>query len=125
MAKSQDATFSEKRRLILFGLRHRVPCIWCLQPLTLAVATLEHMTPKSEHGTDAYDNLDIACKPCNNRRSSSVWIPMRARLERLVMSSRKIANIREALFGEVPFYSRQRPRWTRKQKRRSARRRAG
>ncbi len=121
----QDATFSEKRRLILFGLQHRVPCIWCLQPLTLAVATLEHMTPKSEDGTDAYDNLDIACKPCNNRRSSSVWVPMRARLERLVMASRKIANLREALYGEVPFYKRRRPRWTRRQKRRSARRRAG
>jgi hypothetical protein len=110
-----DATFTQKRRLIMFGLNRTVPCLWCLKTVTFAKATLEHVDPLSLGGTSAYDNLDISCKKCNNERFG-IWLPRRTRLQRLVLASSTIAALRQELFGEVPY-----ERWSRRQKRRRAR----
>lgn len=36
-------------------------------------ATLEHLRPKSEGGTDAPDNIAIACFTCNTNRQNVPW----------------------------------------------------
>ncbi len=37
------------------------------------MATLEHVKPQSEGGTDHWFNIVMACKGCNNRRGSMHW----------------------------------------------------
>lgn len=42
-------------------------------------ATVEHLLPKSHGGTDAWRNIVMACKGCNQARGDNLaWIPARA-----------------------------------------------
>lgn len=53
-------------------------CFWCARPMRLpapgddgsdpALATAEHLVPRSRGGTDRQENVVAACAPCNNRR---------------------------------------------------------
>ena len=53
-------------------------CCWCLCEMRgeqgfKNSATIEHITPRSQGGTDHISNLAIACNRCNNRRGSIPW----------------------------------------------------
>ena len=50
-------------------------CHWCCEPLAatstdpdIQFATIEHLIPKFEGGTNGPENLTLACLPCNNGR---------------------------------------------------------
>lgn len=45
-------------------------CAYCLEPIKLQDATLDHMTPLSRGGADQASNLCVACIPCNNRKGN-------------------------------------------------------
>lgn len=61
--------------------------MWCKVPLwdvvpgsppkrrNAEMATPEHLTPRSKGGTDALDNLALACSRCNGARGSDVGPP--------------------------------------------------
>lgn len=49
--------------------RDGLACWWCKKPLTLQAATIDHMKPKSEGGSDLLKNLRLACHPCNTERN--------------------------------------------------------
>ena len=46
----------------------KVPCFWCKVELTFKQATVEHVIPRSEGGTNDVENLAIACGCCNQGR---------------------------------------------------------
>jgi 5-methylcytosine-specific restriction endonuclease McrA len=51
-------------------------CCWCSRPVSIFrsrrdSATIEHVTPKSEGGTDAWENLAMSCARCNSSRGST------------------------------------------------------
>jgi len=53
-------------------------CCWCLCEMRgeqgfKNSATIEHITPRSQGGTDHISNLAVACNRCNNRRGSTPW----------------------------------------------------
>lgn len=43
-------------------------CHWCPAILTFATMTLDHVVALAEGGTNAMENLAIACGPCNRAR---------------------------------------------------------
>jgi 5-methylcytosine-specific restriction endonuclease McrA len=50
-------------------------CCWCGRHASIFrsrrdSATIEHVTPKSEGGTDAWENLAMSCARCNSSRGS-------------------------------------------------------
>jgi 5-methylcytosine-specific restriction endonuclease McrA len=54
----------------LFGNRKRKPCAYCGLPLTLAVATFDHVRALSQGGYDKTKNGAVACASCNSRKGS-------------------------------------------------------
>lgn len=53
-----------------FRFGYRVPCFWCGKWLGQSVATVEHVIQRSRGGTSRRDNLEIACRPCNESRAA-------------------------------------------------------
>ena len=61
-------TVAEIRNRLLEQKPH---CRWCGKTLTKRTATLEHVVPKAHGGTNRWENLDLACKPCNHKRGDT------------------------------------------------------
>jgi hypothetical protein len=57
---------TKKDRLIK---RHGLTCCWCSEALTSETATIEHLIPLSQGGSNHISNLRLACYPCNNGRN--------------------------------------------------------
>jgi predicted phage-related endonuclease len=51
-------------------LQNQPRCRWCGAQLTLRTASFEHVIPLAVGGTNEYQNIDLACIPCNNERGS-------------------------------------------------------
>lgn len=60
-----------KRRLHLLDIQGG-KCFWCNKDLTRDGATLDELLPRGRGGTQRWDNIVAACKPCNNNRSNFV-----------------------------------------------------
>jgi hypothetical protein len=43
-------------------------CLYCLSPLSINKATVEHRKPLARGGCDVADNIDAACAPCNRAK---------------------------------------------------------
>lgn len=52
-------------------------CWWCETRLPARKLTLDHLKPKSKGGSNALENLRLACFPCNNSRGDSLFAPRR------------------------------------------------
>lgn len=52
------------------GSRDGWKCCYCDRALGLTTATLEHVVPRSLGGTNALDNLKLACESCNRARGN-------------------------------------------------------
>lgn len=50
-------------------------CWWCETRLPVKKLTLDHLRPKSKGGSNALENLRLACFPCNNSRGDSLFAP--------------------------------------------------
>ena len=68
--RNRSTRLANKRAAIW---RKKPRCCWCKRPLKFEDATLEHLIPKSQGGTDRSSNLDIACLPCNRDRHTPGW----------------------------------------------------
>jgi len=59
-------TLQKKRRRLL---KANPKCAYCDCELKWETATLDHVVPRSKGGTNAMDNLVLACQPCNVRKA--------------------------------------------------------
>lgn len=50
-------------------------CCWCCKNLKREEITVEHLIPKSHGGSNAFYNLYLACKPCNQSRGNLLFPP--------------------------------------------------
>lgn len=65
----------KKRRILWNFSDHICPLCGCLMTLkgnrnAANFATLDHIIPKSEGGTNNIENLRLVCRICNNKRGS-------------------------------------------------------
>ena len=51
--------------------RDEYKCKYCGKQLTRFTATLDHVIPVTEAGTNSYDNLVTACLSCNSEKTES------------------------------------------------------
>lgn len=65
----------QRAKLFIYGSRDAVvPCCFCGRPLSFDEATLEHIRPRSEGGSNKVRNLAISCSSCNEERVvSDFW----------------------------------------------------
>lgn len=63
---------SRERKLKIWGSRRRRECHWCGVRLTFDEATVDHRVPRAKGGTDASENLVIACVPCNTEKADKM-----------------------------------------------------
>lgn len=63
----------QRRRKIRARLMQQNPrCFYCQSPVDWDGATLDHVLPKAKGGTDAIENLVLACRKCNQAKGSEV-----------------------------------------------------
>ncbi len=60
-----------ERRIELNGSE----CCWCCKKLNREDITVEHLIPKSLGGSNAFDNLYLACRHCNQSRGNHLLPP--------------------------------------------------
>jgi hypothetical protein len=70
---------ANRRKMLLLGSRDGEHCIWCGKPLThrCADATVDHVVCRSRGGSNALENLVLACAACNHRRAdlpADLWL---------------------------------------------------
>jgi len=71
-----DATVSERAKKNIKSRRQRVikrdesTCQICFKKLSPREITMDHKIPKSRGGANTYENLRVACSPCNNLRGN-------------------------------------------------------
>ena len=53
-------------------------CHWCGAELVAATATIDHVIPRDQGGSNRLDNLVIACEPCNGQRGNKAVFPAEA-----------------------------------------------
>ena len=54
-------------------------CQYCNRPVTRAEATYDHVTPRSQGGRTCWENIVIACVPCNQHKGGRT--PDQARMK--------------------------------------------
>lgn len=75
MASSHKMASKDRRRnkAKLFGGLPLQPCAFCGVWLTYSAAVLDHKVPAIFGGSNRFENLQLACKLCNDsRRHSSI-----------------------------------------------------
>jgi hypothetical protein len=70
---------ANRRRMLLLGERDGERCVWCSKQLSYRSpeATVDHVRCRSAGGSDALENLVLACAACNHRRSNrsaELWL---------------------------------------------------
>lgn len=66
--RKKGMTHAEIRNVLL---ARKDRCRWCGKTLTKRTATLEHVIPKAQGGKHTWNNFDLACKPCNQKRGDT------------------------------------------------------
>lgn len=59
-------------------------CIYCLKKISFGKDSIEHLLPLSRGGNNNYDNLAIACRPCNSSKGNktiSEWLQWKIKKE--------------------------------------------
>lgn len=51
-------------------------CCWCCENLNRESITMEHLIPKSLGGSNAFENLYLACRHCNKSRGNRLLPPI-------------------------------------------------
>lgn len=97
--------------------RDRFTCLYCLQVLSDAALTRDHVVPLAQQGPDTWGNVVTACRACNQRKGACTpeqagmrlyavpYVPSRA--EWLIFNNRRIrADQMEFLAAHCPKGSR-------------------
>lgn len=58
-----------RARLRLLWEEQHGLCWYCKEFTVSTKSTIDHVVPQSKGGTDAYDNVVMACRPCNTRKA--------------------------------------------------------
>jgi len=66
--------------------RDRGRCQYCLSPVTRREGTFDHILPKSRGGEARWENIVLACRPCNQRKGCRT--PSEARMDLAAMPAR-------------------------------------
>lgn len=53
-------------------VRDQFQCQYCNKLVTAKTATIDHVVPKSKGGKYEWENVVIACSPCNQKKGSSL-----------------------------------------------------
>ncbi|MCB9730815.1 MAG: HNH endonuclease [Deltaproteobacteria bacterium] len=74
VVRFHTGTRHQTRRLVRFSrenvwLRDSGCCQYCAEPVPLARITYDHVVPRSRGGRTGWDNVVIACRPCNQRKA--------------------------------------------------------
>ena len=59
------------------ALRDHFTCQYCDTKHQLDNLTVDHVIPRCKGGKTRWDNVVIACKSCNVRKSNQLWSPIR------------------------------------------------
>lgn len=49
-------------------------CFWCNAHLSNGKATVDHKIPLMRGGSNAQDNMVLACDPCNKEKGNNIWV---------------------------------------------------
>lgn len=71
---------NHKLRRILFTQGGK--CFYCRKPLPEEDATLDHIVPKSQGGTESIDNLGACCKDINQLFANA---PVKSKIETIIL----------------------------------------
>lgn len=107
---------------MFFSSLEQALCYWCLMLLILKEATIDHLVPLVEGGSDYYTNLVICCNDCNQLRGvvQSVlghakrleWLKQRIELgevppHMLMKGERSLGKVRQtAMLAQAQFNER-------------------
>lgn len=58
-------------------LRDLYQCQYCAETFDKKELTLDHMIPRASGGKTTWENSVTACKPCNFKKGSKLWKPLR------------------------------------------------
>jgi 5-methylcytosine-specific restriction endonuclease McrA len=62
---------TKQRKVRAMKIRDGNKCHWCKREFTEELpATVDHMKALKDGGSDAIENLVLACSPCNNGRAN-------------------------------------------------------
>jgi 5-methylcytosine-specific restriction endonuclease McrA len=64
------AEFRDKLRQLLDGEEGYTRCHYCNRPLNIITLQLDHMVPISQGGELGWNNLCVACEPCNQMKGN-------------------------------------------------------
>lgn len=78
-ALTKDLTVQTIQRVYEDNIKRygTLTCYLCLEPIKFGEDHLEHKTPISRGGNSQYNNLDIACRKCNQSKSSKTEVEYR------------------------------------------------
>jgi hypothetical protein len=64
-------------------MRDKGICQYCLKKLSLSEATVDHVIPRSQNGSNAWTNIVLSCIACNQKKGSSLLKDCNMKLLRL------------------------------------------
>jgi hypothetical protein len=62
--------FRERLKHLLDGVEGFTRCHYCSTPVNIFTLQVDHMTPISQGGALGFENLCIACEPCNQTKGN-------------------------------------------------------
>jgi len=65
----RPSRFTKRQRLAVWN-KYDGHCAYCGVTISLEEMQVDHIFPKSSGGTDSFDNLNPACRPCNYRKDT-------------------------------------------------------
>ena len=73
-------------------LRDQGRCQYCARSVVRAAATYDHVTPRTQGGRTCWDNVVIACVPCNQKKGGRTPLQARMALRSVPVKPKKLAD---------------------------------
>lgn len=73
-------------------LRDQGRCQYCTRSVVRSAATYDHVTPRAHGGRTSWDNVVIACVPCNQKKGGRTPAQARMALRSLPVKPAKLAD---------------------------------
>ena len=73
-------------------------CVYCGYRRTARTLDIDHMVPVVRGGSNETDNLQVICRPCNQRKGLQTDSEFRARYARLISTRKRTGPVSQAQF---------------------------